>query len=186
MTAAFSGTTIAGRDTTALVRTPAAGDLAGFNLVGNPYPHALPFGRAYYALNGDGSWTAYPQGGTLTVGEAILVYTNANDEMLILSPEGIVNGSKKGYLPPLPTALCLGDCDDADETSALPGDFVLWDGDSWVVNGAGTLEAYDVMGRCLFNFEIRNSKFEIQNSQFPGTGVYILRLNGKSQKIVIK
>jgi hypothetical protein len=188
MTAAFSGTTVAGRHTTALVRTPAAGDLAGFNLVGNPYPHALPFERAYYALNGDGSWTAYPQGGTLTVGEAVLVYTNANDEMLILSPEGIVNGSKKGYLPPLSKALCLGDCEPSNSDTQSPrhSTIALWDGDRWVIIGEGTLEAYDIMGRKIFSQEVSPLTSHLSPFTFPQTGVYILRLDGKSQKIVIR
>ena len=64
--------------------------------------------------------------------------------------------------------------------------FAYLDGDKLVIDGEGTLEAYDVLGRQLFNFEIRNTKFEIQNSQFPGTGVYVLRLGGQTQKIVIR
>jgi hypothetical protein len=58
-------------------------------------------------------------------------------------------------------------------------------GDRIVVTGEGALEAYDVMGRKLFSTEI-NSQFSILNSQFPGTGVYLLRLGEKSQKIVIR
>ena len=43
------------------------------------------------------------------------------------------------------------------------------------------------MGRQLFTYEI-DSKYEILNSQFPTTGVYLLRLVGtdlKTQKIVV-
>jgi len=41
------------------------------------------------------------------------------------------------------------------------------------------------MGRQLFSKEI-NSQLSILNSQFPHAGVYILRLDGQSQKIVIR
>ncbi len=63
--------------------------------------------------------------------------------------------------------------------------FAYQNGDRIVVEGTGTLQVYDVLGRQLFTHEI-NSQFSILNSQFPNTGVYILRLNGKSQKLVIK
>ena len=61
-----------------------------------------------------------------------------------------------------------------------PENFQGW---SWA-NG-GTLQVYAIMGRRLFDFEIRNSKFEIHNSVFPAAGVYILRLGEKTHKIVI-
>ena len=63
--------------------------------------------------------------------------------------------------------------------------FAYQQGNEIVVTGEGTLEAYDVMGRRLFTREA-NSSLIIHHSSFPGTGVYILRLNGQSQKIVIK
>ena len=63
--------------------------------------------------------------------------------------------------------------------------FAYQNGDRIVVEGTGTLQVYDVLGRHLLTHEI-NSQFSILNSQFPSTGVYILRLNGKAQKIVIK
>lgn len=63
--------------------------------------------------------------------------------------------------------------------------FAYQNGDRIVVEGTGTLQVYDVLGRQLFTHEI-NSQFSMLNSQFPSTGVYILRLNGKSQKLVIK
>jgi hypothetical protein len=63
--------------------------------------------------------------------------------------------------------------------------FAYQQGNEIVVTGEGTLEAYDVMGRRLFTREA-NSSLIIHHSSFPGTGVYILRLGGQSQKIVIK
>jgi len=56
-----------------------------------------------------------------------------------------------------------------------------------IVNGTGTLQVIDVVGRQLYIHEI-NSAFRIPNSTFP-SGVYLLRLvNGESvriQKIVL-
>lgn len=65
------------------------------------------------------------------------------------------------------------------------GIFAYQNGDRIVVEGTGTLQVYDVLGRQLYTHEI-NSQLSISNSQFPGTGVYILRLGEKSQKLVIK
>ena len=58
-------------------------------------------------------------------------------------------------------------------------------GDGVIVTGSGTLEAYDIMGRRLFTHEV-DSQLSILNSQFPTAGVYVLRMGGKAQKIVIK
>ena len=170
-----------------LTATDAAGDLKGFNLVGNPYPHTLPFYRAYYSLRPDGTWARHNDGGTLAIGEAVLVYT-ASGETLTLSSSGIVSGSK-GTLPPLPQSLCLSsDCDDSSndaitQSSNLP--FARIDGDRLIIEGTGTLQAFDIMGRELFTQEISIFNFQFSISQFPHSGVYILRLDEKSQKIVI-
>ena len=64
--------------------------------------------------------------------------------------------------------------------------FAHLDGEEVVIEGEGTLTAYDVMGRELFRREIKNEELRMKNSDFPCTGVYVLRLGGKSQKIVIK
>ncbi len=57
-----------------------------------------------------------------------------------------------------------------------------------IVNGNGTVQVIDILGRQMFSHEV-NSAFRIQNSSFA-PGVYVLRLvNGndvKTQKIVIK
>ena len=54
-----------------------------------------------------------------------------------------------------------------------------------VVKGDGELQVFDVIGRELFRREV-STELRIPDSQFPGTGVYVMRLNGKSQKVVIK
>jgi M6 family metalloprotease-like protein len=55
-----------------------------------------------------------------------------------------------------------------------------------VVEGAeGKLvSVYDMMGRLLFNSEIRNSKFEIQSSQLP-SGVYIVRVGSDTPRRIV-
>ena len=65
------------------------------------------------------------------------------------------------------------------------GSFVYWNGSAWVVEGNGTLQVFDVLGRKVFSKEV-NTEVTIPTSQFPGTGVYIIRLGEKSQKIVVK
>ena len=57
-----------------------------------------------------------------------------------------------------------------------------------IVNGTGTVQLIDILGRQMFSHEV-NSAFRIQNSEFA-PGVYVLQLvngnNVKTQKIVIK
>ena len=56
-----------------------------------------------------------------------------------------------------------------------------------IINGEGTLQVIDILGRQLFSREV-NSAFQIPNSEFT-PGVYVLRLfNGddvKTQKMII-
>jgi hypothetical protein len=182
----FTGTPNSENVVISLSATDASGNLKGFNLVGNPYPHTLAFSRPYYELNADGTWQAFPNGGTLAIGQAVLIHTDTDGEALTLSPEGIVSGNAKGYLPPLPKGLCIGGhTPEPTPMSVESENFALWDGGSWVITGNGTLEAFDVMGRKLFSHVV-NSQLTISNSHFPRTGVYVLRLNGQSQKIVIE
>ncbi len=186
---AFVGLPNTGNVSITLTASNAAGDLKGFNLVGNPYPHTLPFSRAYYSLRPDGTWERHDSGGTLAVGQAVLVYTNESSETLTLSPWGIVTGSK-GTLPPLPQGLCLSsDCDDSSNDAIIQSSnrpFARIEGNQLIIDGTGLLQAFDIMGRQLFTQEISifNSQFSI--SQFPHAGVYILKLDNNSQKIVIR
>ena len=69
--------------------------------------------------------------------------------------------------------------------NANNGTFAFWNGNSWTIEGEGTLEAYDVMGRRIFAREA-NADLRLPTSAFPSAGVYILRLGGNSQKVVIK
>lgn len=109
---------------------------------------------------------------------------NPSGETLTITPSGITPAAK-GALPPLPKGLQLDGEDEADGTPAQQQQFAYVVGDGVIVTGSGTLEAYDIMGRKLFTQEV-DSQLSILNSQFPTAGVYVLRMGGKAQKIVIK
>lgn len=64
--------------------------------------------------------------------------------------------------------------------------FAYQSGDQTIITGTGALQVFDVMGRQLLSTEVDSSPFSLHRSQFPATGVYILRLDGQTQKIVIK
>ena len=77
----------------------------------------------------------------------------------------------------------------ADEAVCEPGEaFAFISDGNIIVNGTGTLQVIDLLGRQLSSQEI-HSAFRISYSAFPA-GVYVLRLiNGndvKTQKIVIR
>ena len=77
----------------------------------------------------------------------------------------------------------------ADVAVCGPGEaFAFISDGNLIVNGTGTLQVIDLLGRQLSSQEIHSS-FSIQHSAFP-TGVYVLRLingdNVKVQKIVLK
>ena len=85
----------------------------------------------------------------------------------------------------------------ADEAVCGPSEaFAFISNGNLIVNGTGTLQVIDMLGRQLFSRDIHSalttsnaSHFSIHHSAFP-TGVYVLRLiNGndvKTQKIVIE
>ena len=63
------------------------------------------------------------------------------------------------------------------------GIFAYQSGNDIIVSGEGELQVFDVMGRMVMNQYING----VQTVEKPSTtGVYILRLNGKSQKIVVR
>lgn len=64
--------------------------------------------------------------------------------------------------------------------------FAYQSGDQTIITGTGALQVFDVMGRQLLSTEVDSSPFSLHRSQFPATGVYILRLDGQTQKIVIR
>ncbi|MBR6091208.1 MAG: T9SS type A sorting domain-containing protein, partial [Bacteroidales bacterium] len=62
--------------------------------------------------------------------------------------------------------------------------FAYQSGNDIIVSGDGELQVFDVMGRMVMTQHI-NGVGTLRAASVQ-TGVYILRLNGKSQKIVIK
>ena len=76
-------------------------------------------------------------------------------------------------------------CEDTNDDNAT---FAFISDGNIIVNGSGTLQVIDLLGRQLSSQEIHSS-FRIQHSSFP-SGVYVLRLiNGekvRTQKIVIE
>ncbi len=75
---------------------------------------------------------------------------------------------------------------DANEGSSTTR-FAIFDGNSLVINGEGTLEVYDVMGRQTGTTHVDGTTtFSRGDLGMSHSGVYVLRLNGNSQKIVIK
>ncbi|MBR0170364.1 MAG: hypothetical protein IJQ14_05925 [Bacteroidales bacterium] len=167
-----------------LTASSAAGDLKGFNLVGNPYPFKVLLNRAFYSLNADGTWQAHPDGDSLLVGQAALVYATSNEPLTFYAATRSTN-SGMDALPALPKALCLGG-NTQDSYSTHSTHFAHQDGNSIVVTGTGTLQAYDIMGRLLFRMELNTEHLTLNTSLFPSAGVYLLRLGDKSQKIVIR
>jgi hypothetical protein len=166
-----------------------SGDLRGFNLVGNPYPYSVTLCLPFYSLNADGSWTAHPAGDAVAMGQGVLVYTDHPTTLLFHDHQGCTVDPAKGTLPPLPSGLCLNENDNENENSQfsiLNSQFARWEGDHLVIIGEGILQAYDIMGRLLLSRKMKNEELRMKNSEFPGTGVYVLRLNGQTQKIVIK
>ena len=85
--------------------TPAAGDLAGFHLIGNPYSHNIKKGveiantyleTGFYSLKSDGTWEAGTDNVTeITPCQAVLVQAknNVTDEKLVIS-DGFSKGSE--------------------------------------------------------------------------------------------
>ncbi len=77
-------------------------------------------------------------------------------------------------------------CEDANGDNEA---FAFISNGNIIVNGEGTLQIIDILGRQLSSQEI-HSTFSIQHSTFPTSGVYVLRLiNGddvRTQKMVIE
>ena len=172
-----------------LTASSAAGDLKGFNLVGNPYPFSVTMYRPFYSLGADGIWQAHASGESLEAGQGALVYATSNETLTFYAATRSTN-SGMDALPALPKALCLGGNGDDPSNHAISQSvnlpFAHQDGNSIVVTGTGTLQAYDIMGRLLFRMELNTEHLTLNTSLFPSAGVYLLRLGSQSQKIVIR
>jgi len=75
---------------------------------------------------------------------------------------------------------------DKNANNSDKDDFAFIYNGNIIVNGTGTVQVIDILGRQLFSHEV-NSAFRIPNSEFP-TGVYVLRLidgdKVKTQKVI--
>ena len=60
--------------------------------------------------------------------------------------------------------------------------FAYQSGSDIIIKGEGTLEVFDVMGRMVMNQRING----VQSINAIPQGVYIFRLNGMTQKIVVR
>ena len=71
----------------------------------------------------------------------------------------------------------------ADPASTPTETFAYQSGNDIIVSGEGELQVFDVMGRMVMNQHVNG----VQTVEKPSTtGVYILKLNEKTQKIVIR
>ena len=70
-----------------------------------------------------------------------------------------------------------------DENDVEDEVFVYQNGDDIIVSGNGELMVFDVMGRLVMNKRVNGVQTVEKPSQ---TGVYIFRLNEKTQKIVVR
>ena len=79
--------------------------------------------------------------------------------------------------------------DDQNGASAGSGAFAFFDGNSWVVTGEGTLQMFDVNGRCLMSTNTEGTQSSVILPKVA-PGVYMLRLgnsnNTQVQKIVVR
>ena len=65
------------------------------------------------------------------------------------------------------------------------GNFAYYDGYGWIINGEGILQLVDVTGRVLYSKYLAGDMNRVHLDNFK-TGVYVLQLGGKTQKIIIK
>ena len=131
------------------------------------------------SFSGQGSYTLTVSGNTDITGYLHLVdRLTGRDIDLLSTPSYSFTGS------PVNDRFTVKLTPDANEGSSTSR-FAIFDGNSLVISGEGTLEVYDVMGRRLMSAEVTGSEYRIPGSDLH-TGVYVLRMNGMSQKIVIK
>ena len=60
--------------------------------------------------------------------------------------------------------------------------FAYQDGTDIIVSGVGELQVFDVMGRMVMTKYVNG----VETISAPTTGVYIFKLNGMTQKIVVR
>ena len=68
------------------------------------------------------------------------------------------------------------------DPSTSSGTFAYQNGNDIIVEGEGELQVFDVMGRMVATQQING----VQSVNGLNNGVYIFRLNNKTQKIVVR
>lgn len=79
-TLSFVGTANSGDRSATVTATTGTGtdaELQGFNLIGNPYPHAISYENDHYTLNTNGTWEAHTDG-IIGVAEGFMVRVSAD------------------------------------------------------------------------------------------------------------
>lgn len=78
---------------------------------------------------------------------------------------------------------------DVEEYNEGDNDFAWFDGSEWVINGKGTLDVVDVLGRTIYSTRLTNDKNRV-NLNNVAKGVYMLRVSQgtstKVQKVVVR
>ena len=105
-TLSFSGEPNTGPFTNSLTSSCADNDLKGFNLIGNPYPHAIYKGGAfpatglsdgYYSLEPDGTWYAREDSDPIAMGQAVLVQASSSVNLAFSNNASTPSEGAKAY-----------------------------------------------------------------------------------------
>ena len=121
-----------------------------------------------------------------TAGEYTIALNNQNSGLSYCHLLDKVTGKETDLLKGAYTFKANGNSDRFTVmlTASQEGEIAIWNGNSWIVNGEGTLQVFDVMGRRVYNQEVAGQSS--LNTDELATGVYVIRLGEKSQKIVVK
>ena len=105
-TLTFSGEPNTGSFTNSLTSSCADNDLKGFNLIGNPYPHAIYKGGAfpatglsdgYYSLEPNGTWYAREDSDPIAMGQAVLVQASSSVNLAFSNNASAPSEGAKAY-----------------------------------------------------------------------------------------
>ena len=116
---------------------------------------------------------------------SITQVTHQNNENLRYNVTAIWDGKETGFS----NSVFLGPSVNVEEQMTLENDcFAYINNGHLIINGEGTVQVIDLMGRQLFSREV-HSDFRLPTSCFPASGIYVLRLfdnnQVKTQKIVV-
>ena len=125
---------------------------------------------------------------TANLGNVEMKYLHLIDNLtgadvdLLQMPEYAFNATTRDYESRFRLVFVCEDAGDDNET------FAFYSNGNWIINGTGTLQMFDILGRQVYSHE-SNSAFSIPHSAFPA-GMYVLRLINREevrvQKIVVR